>query len=282
MWNNKFEKNILLLDENPLDDYDILEKEKSFKNNNDNYSSSDNSFHSFHPLDDDKINVLISNINIQKEKEKEENNYKKNLFLTTKRKKPGRKPLTKNKNKKLKEHDKFEKSNILKKILTHFITFLIYFSNDAIKSVFTKQQFKDIFLKIEHKSKFNIEIKSKNIHQIKLEQIFDYPISLINNGINPKKGKNKNIDFKHNKKVYENIKKLSPKLNEFFKQNIIDIFQDYFCVDKKTKDVVYFKDIKIKLSPETKTFYDFLEFKDNINMRNRIIEIVNKSYECNL
>ena len=128
----------------------------------------------------------------------------------------------------------------------------------------------------------NIKINPKNKPQIKLEQIFDYPISSKNEGINPKKGKNKNIDFEHNKKVYENIKRLSPQLNEFFQKNILDIFRDYFCVDKTINPFVYFKDIKIKFSSKTKTFYDFLEFKDNVNMKNEIIKVVNESYKCSL
>jgi len=278
MWNKENEKNFFLFDEYFYNDNNILEKEKSFKNNYDNFSESVNLFQ----FDDEKISINISDINDKKEIK--ESNNKNNLFLTKKRKKPGRKPLTNNKNENmdLKFHDKYEPSNICKKVLTHFITFLISFSNDIIKSVFNEKQFKDTFLKIEHKSKLNIKINPKNKPQIKLEQIFDYPISSKNEGINPKKGKNKNIDFEHNKKVYENIKRLSPQLNEFFQKNILDIFRDYFCVDKTIKPFVYFKDIKIKFSSKTKTFYDFLEFKDNVNMKNEIIKVVNESYKCSL
>ena len=271
MWNKEIDKNFFLFDEYFYNDYNTLEKEKSF-------SESVNLFQ----FDDEKISINISDINDKKEIK--ESNNKNNLFLTKKRKKPGRKPLTNNKNENmdLKFHDKYEPSNICKKVLTHFITFLISFSNDIIKSVFNEKQIKDTFLKIEHKSKLNIKINPKNKPQIKLEQIFDYPISYKNEGINPKKGKNKNIDFEHNKKVYENIKILSPKLNEFFEINILDIFRDYFCVDKNIKPFVYFKDIQIKFSPETKTFYDFLELNHNVNMKNEIIKVVNESYKCSL
>ena len=276
MWNNEIGKNYFLFNEYPYDEYNTLEIEKSLKDNFDNFSSNGNSF----PFNDEKISIKISDFD--EKNEIKENGYKKNLFLTKKRENPGRKPLTNNKNKNLKSHDKFESSNILKKVLTHFINFLINLSNDAIKSVFNEQQFKDSFLKIEHNSKLKIKLNSKNNPQIKLNEIFYYPISSINKGINPKKGKNKNIDFEHNKKVYENIKILSPKLNEFFEINILDIFRDYFCVDKNIKPFVYFKDIQIKFSPETKTFYDFLELNHNVNMKNEIIKVVNESYKCSL
>ena len=284
MQNNEIEKDFFIFNEyHPLDEYNILEKEKSFKDNYDNFTANDNSFQLFHSFNDEKNSIKISDITEKTEiKEIKENNYKKNLFSTKKRKNPGRKPLVNNKNKNLKCHDKFEKSNILKKLLTHFITFLITFSNDAIKSVLNEEQFKESFLKIEHNYKFKIKLNSKNNPQIKLNKIFDYPISTINKGINPKKGKNKNIDFEHNKKVFENIQRLSPILNEFFEKNILDIFKDYFFVDKNIKPFVYFKDIKIKFSSETKTFYDFLELKDNVNMKNHIIKVVNESYKCSL
>ena len=98
----------------------------------------------------------------------------------------------------------------------------------------------------------------------------------------PKMNRICNSYYHKYKKVYENIKRLSPQLNEFFQKNILDIFRDYFCVDKTINPFVYFKDIKIKFSSKTKTFYDFLEFKDNVNMKNEIIKVVNESYKCSL
>ena len=56
-------------------------------------------------------------------------------FLAKKRQKPGRKSKIEKK-KLIKEHDKNEPTNIFKKVNTHFLTFLIDFSNDLIKSIF--------------------------------------------------------------------------------------------------------------------------------------------------
>ena len=271
------QRDIIFINEN----FDFLNKEElSFNiyNDKDNYSDIGNPFKS--DVDD---KIYIPDIDIQLNK-KENNSIKfenkKITFLTKKKKNPGRKPLSNKKN--LKKHSKDESKNILKKILTHFINFLINFSNDAVKTELNEIQSKDIFLYISHKEKINIKLKANNTSQIQLKQIFDFPISLKNLGINPKKGKC-NIDFLHNKKVYEKNKELCPNLIEFFEQNIFDIFQNYFCLDKTIiKNVVYFKDIKIILSPKTKTFYDFLQRKDNINMRNTIIKVVNKTYNCNL
>ena len=276
------QRDIIFINKINYENFDFLIKEELSLNTNydkDNYSFIGNSFKSY--VDDKSY---IPDIDIQLDK-KENNSIKfankKISFLTKKKKNPGRKPLSNKKN--LKKHPKDESTNILKKILTHFITFLINFSNDTVKSQLNEKQTKDIFfLNISHKYKINIKLKANNTPQIQLKQIFDFPISLKNVGINPKKGKC-NIDILSNKKEYEKIKELYPNLVEFFEQNILDIFRNYFFLDKTIiKNVVYFKDIKIILSPKTKTFYDFLQRKDNISMRNTIIKVVNKSYNCNL
>ena len=276
------QRDIIFINKSNYENFDFLIKEEPSLNTNfdkDNYSFIGNSFKSY--VDDKSY---IQDIDIQLDK-KENNSIKfenkKIKFLTKKKKNPGRKPLSNKKN--LKKHPKDESTNILKKILTHFITFLINFSNDTVKSQLNEKQTKDIFfLNISHKYKINIKLIANNTPQIQLKQIFDFPISLKNVGINPKKGKC-NIDILSNKKVYEKIKELYPNLIEFFEQNILDIFRNYFCLDKTIiKNVVYFKDIKIILSPKTKTFYDFLQRKDNISMKNTIIKVVNKSYNCNL
>jgi len=275
------QRDIIFINKINYENFDFLIKEELSLNTNydkDNYSFIGNSFKSY--VDDKSY---IQDIDIQLDK-KENNSIKfenqKIKFLTKKKKNPGRKPLSNKKN--LKKHPKDESTNILKKILTHFITFLINFSNDTVKSQLNEKQTKVIFLNVSHKYKFNIKLKANNTPQIQLKQIFDFPISLKNVGINPKKGKC-NIDILSNKKEYEKIKELYPNLIEFFEQNILDIFRNYFCLDKTIiKNVIYFKDIKIILSPKTKTFYDFLQRKDNISMRNTIIKVVNKSYNCNL
>ena len=203
-------------------------------------------------------------------------------FLAKKRQKPGRKPKI-GKKKLIKEHDKNEPTNILKKVNTHFLTFLIDFSNDLIKSIFSEQEYKNIFLQIDHQKKTSIKLKSKRSPPIKqFKEIFDFPISQKNLGIKRKEKINETKE-KHNKNVYEDITKLCPKLEEFFDQNILDVFVKYFCKDKtEINNVVYFNDIKINLSPRTKTFYDFLKMKENINSERIILDVVNKHYKCKL
>ena len=224
---------------------------------------------------------------IDDKKENEENCAgnlwrKTNKFLSKKRKKPGRKPKI-GKIKLIKEHDKNEPTNILKKVITHFLTFLIDFSNDLIKSIFSEQEYKNIFLQIDHQKKTQIKLKSKRSPPIKqFKEIFDFPISQKNLGIKRKEKINETKE-KHNKNVYEDITKLCPKLEEFFDQNILDVFVKYFCKDKtEINNVVYFNDIKINLSPRTKTFYDFLKMKENINSERIILDVVNKHYKCKL
>lgn len=235
--------------------------------------------------EDNSCKITYHNNEIVDIKENKEN-YSVNLekktikFLVKKRQKPGRKSelgkIT------LKVHDKDEPTNILKKVNTHFLTFLIDFSNDLIKSVFREQEYNEIFLQINHEDKIKIKIKSKRSLPIKFKEIFNFPISHKNLGIKRKEKINETNE-KHNEKVYKKIIELCPKLNDLFEQNILDIFLKYFCKDKTTiNNVVYFNDIKINLSQRTKTFYDFLKMKENINSESKILDVVNKHYKCKL
>ena len=62
MLNNEIEKDFFLLNEYPLDEYNTLEKEKSFKDNYDNFTANDNSFQLFHSFNDEKISIKISDM----------------------------------------------------------------------------------------------------------------------------------------------------------------------------------------------------------------------------
>ena len=217
-----------------------------------------------------------------KEEEKEESNKKKIVkFTTTKilKKKRGRTPNSKPK--KLNEHTKDDNDNILKKIKVNFVSFLITLANDAIKAESTGIEYKNFFRPILHKVK--CKIKNYDILKLKYQNIFtDYTISP-NRGIKKKNEKYVSNNEETNKKNYEHICKEFPSLKNFFEQNMIDIFKNYYCKNKKDINNMFdFEGIKIKLSSKTKTFYDLLEKEENKNSKNKFIKIINRYFGCNL
>ena len=244
---------------------------------NDNYEILNN-YINLHLVSNSKYILFTEN---GEEKENEGINKKEKVkFTTTKilKKKRGRTP--KSKPKKLKEHSKDAKDNILKKIIVHFVSFLITLANDAIKAESTGVEYKNFFRPILHTVK--CKIKKYDILKLKYQNIFaDYTIST-NKGI--KKINKKYISNEEtNKKNYEHICKEFPSLKNFFVQNMIDIFKNYYCKNKNDINNMFdFNGIKIVLSSKTKTFYDLLEKKENKNSKNKFIKIINQYFGCNL
>ena len=216
------------------------------------------------------------------EEEKEESNKKKIVKFTTTKiltKKRGRIPKSKPK-KTVKEHTKDDNDNILKKIRVNFVSFLITLANDAIKAESTGIEYKNFFRPILHDVK--CKIKNYDILKLKYQNIFtDYTISP-NKGI---KKKNEKYVSKEetNKKNYEHICKEFPSLKNFFEQNMIDIFKNYYCKNKNDINNMFdFEGVKINISSKTKTFYDLLEKEENKNSKNKFIKIINRYFGCNL
>ena len=58
-------------------------------------------------------------------------------------------------------------------------------------------------------------------------------------------------------------------LKEFFEQKVSDVFEKYYCLNKKLNNLVVFENFTFELSPETETFYDLLkkneEIEDELN-----------------
>ena len=126
------------------------------------------------------------------------------------------------------------------------------------------------------------KIKNYDILKLKYQNIFtDYTISP-NKGI---KKKNEKYVSKEetNKKNYEHICKEFPSLKNFFEQNMIDIFKNYYCKNKNDINNMFdFEGVKINISSKTKTFYDLLEKEENKNSKNKFIKIINRYFGCNL
>ena len=147
---------------------------------------------------------------------------------------------------KKKIHGPSDFDNIQRKIQVSYITFLVRFGNDAIKSVFgkkTKYNFKDV----------NYELKKKvSYEHIEYLKQCNYS-DIIQMKISPK---NKKHGEDANKETFNEICQYSDKLKKLFEKNYLYIFQKYYC---RIKNEVNIDGIKIKLSPRTKTLFNLLD-----------------------
>ena len=188
------------------------------------------------------------------------------LFNVDKNRNRGRK---RNINNTRRVHSADSTDNILNKIQTHFLNFIIIFINVIIKNIYhnKKRQFK----------KFNRNQKSTvnkdYLEKMKKSTIYDL---LFNLDISEKYTRcEKNINQKY-------LKALSKDdwLINIFNMNFLDLFKVYYNDKQPLKEFLLtnkkYEEKKIIISNETKSFYYLLEkektLKDNIN------KIVNKFY----
>jgi len=183
---------------------------------------------------------------------------------------PGRK--RKNKIKDInaeKFHSKTAQDNIVTKIQTYFITFIISLANDIIQELTKKNKnlcFKDIDYKIKKKVKSEYMAKLKDLC---VKDILQNPVS--------SKFRSTNINF--NKIAYDiiiNINNSSTEvIKEYFNMNYLTLFEKYInnCnplnkINIKGKDIYF--------SEKTKSFYYLLKKNDSI--KNELIGIAKKMY----
>ena len=225
-------------------------------------------FESFYPIRDYKENKKdfpFIKVTFEKDKTKNESNNKsKNetpIFTTIFRNKKRGRP---NKlSKKRKEHCSSSFDNIISKIQTHFLNFLISFNNDAIKSYFKQQKFK--FLKLSHKEKSRVSFEYLN--KLKNSSIEDV-LNMMNISDKYKCDKDTNKN---------NLKKLSrfTFFEKLFKIKFLVLFHYYYNDKQSLKEILLLNE-NITLSKKTKSFYDLL--KKNEGLKKDIIEITDAFY----
>ena len=188
----------------------------------------------------------------------------KNIFKTFKFSKRGR-PRTKSSRKNTHSNDSSD--NILDKLKSHFISFLISQANDVANIYYKTVIYHELFKKIKYLEK--LKYNPTQIRKLKYKDIFNLKISRKNKGIIEKDSTNKDI--------YDDICNNSILLKEFFEQNYLDVFNDVYYKDKRE---YYFKGLKIKLSDRTKTFKDLL--KNNLSIEKQLRNTINKKYGENI
>ena len=137
----------------------------------------------------------------------------------------------------------------------HYLSFIINFVNDIIKSMINMKNpplFKFLAYEIKKNvnSKYVYELKSKNISDI------------LQLKVSPKI---KIHDESANKKIYQKVIDICPFLNDFFQQNYLKFFKDYYCRNNTIFEV---NGKTIQISSRTKSFIDLIKkydkYKNNL------------------
>ena len=194
----------------------------------------------------------------------------KSKFKCIRLKKPGRKINSKREkihNKK--EHTKVSQDNIITKVQTHYISFIISLANDIILNSIGKNKdliFKDIDYNIKKKTKSEyIEI----LKDLCAKDILKKPVS----------SKFRSTDINSNKETYDKIIKINNNLTEviieYFNLNYLVLFETY--INKcKPLNKINIKGKNIYFSEKTKSFYYLL--KKNETIKQEIIECTTRIY----
>ena len=176
--------------------------------------------------------------------------------------KRGRKSLKMENKKAIHGSNKFD--NIQRKIQVHFLSFLINFCNDALKTEYT--QFRHSFKQINYKSKTTVNFNHTSF--LKKSSIKD----LLNLEISEKYSKYNKFE---NKKLLDKIILKSKWLNDLFEMNYLKLFDYYYNKEEPLYKII-FENKEILLSSKTKSFYYLLE--KNQDLKQEIIDTAKLVY----
>ena len=207
--------------------------------------------HNFQPL------ILGNNIsNIKEEANDNNENNQKNIFIVNKYNKRGKVPYKANKNKRyIHEADSFD--NLERKIQVHFLTFLINFCNDALKTEYVHSNctFKQI------KYRYKSDIRQSYINLLKHWNIKD----ILNLEIS---SKFRAFNRYENRNLLNKILS-SDWLDKLFQMSLTKLFNYYYNKEKPVNKII-FENKEIILSSKTKSFYFLLrKYKD---LREKLID----------
>ena len=207
-------------------------------------------------------------------KELKENINRNNLgkkFLRINKSKRGRKTFSENQ-KRVHGNNTFD--NIERKIQVHFLTFLINFSNDALKTEYKYSNYS--FKQINYKDKTTInQVYTSFLKRSSIKDILKFEIS----------DKYKRYNKNSNKELLEKVISSSTWLSNLFNMKYLKLFNYYYYNKEEPLKKIIFENKEIILSPKTKSFYELLERDKNKKLRGKIIETVKlvyfNGYDCN-
>jgi hypothetical protein len=163
---------------------------------------------------------------------------KNSTVLRTKR---GRKEKKCNK----KIHQAYDDDNILRKIQVHFLSFIINYVNDILRTFGNNK-------KVPYFRNIDYEIK-KTVNHKYVEKLKSLCIAeLLQLRVSPKM---KNHDDSVNKNIYQTVITSFPFMYGFLQQSYLSLFKEYFY----NKNKIFFVNGKlISLSIKTRTFNDLI------------------------
>ena len=238
-----------------------------FDFNNNLYANALYLFNIFNSVDF-KINLnefsVQPNLHLQKENNILANNgiIENKMNFSENIPKRGRKRLKMENKKAIHGSNNFD--NIQRKIQVHFLSFLINFCNDALKTEYT--QFRHSFKQINYKSKTTVNFNHTSF--LKKSSIKD----LLNLEISEKYSTYNKFE---NKKLLDKIILKSKWLNDLFEMNYLKLFDYYYNKEEPLYKII-FENKEILLSSKTKSFYYLLE--KNQDLKQEIIDTAKLVY----
>ena len=174
-------------------------------------------------------------------------------------------------NKRKREHSSSSTDNIIIKIQTHFLTFIVCFVNDIVKGFYKYQKYK--FAKFDHKQKSKVSYDY--IDWMKNSTIGDL-LRKMNISSKYKCSNDKNI-------IITNQLEQEPFFENIFKIKYLDLFSKYYNNKQPLKELLI-EDKKIVISPSTKSFSELLHKKHNLKLKDNLIDVAENFYlnETNL
>ena len=228
---NKYKKNIIINKIIINEENNLIKNSENNKNNNNNLKN--NSI---------KNKRIFKSIRYYNKKIEQNENQKNNEKLLNTKKRRGRKPTSETK----RVHNASDYDNILRKIQVHYLTFIIYFSNDLIEAFLPK----------------NKELKFKNLdYDIKKPVNHSYVEQLKNKTIGEilqfqASSKNKKFDSTINQTIYQKVCELNPFLKNFFQLSYLELFNEYYYKNERKFCI---EGINVNISQRTKLFNDLIQ-----------------------
>ena len=161
-------------------------------------------------------------------------------------------------------HSSISEDNILTKIQTHFLNFIIFFLNDCVYNYYKNRKIK--FIKFAHEIK--AKVSSKYLNKMKNSTIYDLLTEIEVSSKFTRHNKNNN---EKNAKILNKI----PWFKKIFELKFLDLFQYYHNENKQLNKIFLFER-EVTLTNDTKSYYFLLE--KNMTIKKEIIEITKYNY----
>ena len=175
--------------------------------------------------------------------------------------KRGRKSL--DSNKKTRVHGPSDDDNLLRKIQVHFLSFIVNFTNDIIKTLIDIKN-PPLFKNLDYSIKK--VVNHKNVETLKKKNISE----ILQLRVSPKM---KIHDESVNKNIYSKVSKLCPLMFNYFQRSYLSLFREYYY----NKNKIFIVNGRIiQLSIKTYTFNDLII--KNYKCKDKLKYIANKFF----